>query len=263
MRIDGQRIWITGASSGIGEALAYVLAERGARLILSSRREAVLESLRDSLPRPAQHAVVPLDLEAGADLEELAGRVEREHGPVNVLINSGGISQRGYAVDTGMDVVRRIMETNFFGTVALTRGVLPGMLERQSGRIVVISSVVGKFGTPKRSSYAASKHALHGYFDALRLEVEDAGVGVTMVCPGYVRTAVSQNALGPDGTPHAQLDKGQETGTSAEAAALRIARAIEGDEREIYFGGREVFGVYAKRFIPSMFDRVLKRVNTT
>ncbi|MEO1173552.1 MAG: SDR family NAD(P)-dependent oxidoreductase, partial [Myxococcota bacterium] len=244
-------------------ALAYVLAERGARLVLSSRRAEVLESLRDSLPRPEHHSVVPLDLERGEELERLAQKVEQEHGPIEALINSGGVSQRGFAIETGMDVVRRIMETNFFGTVALTRGVLPGMLERRSGRIVVISSVVGKFGTPKRSSYAASKHALHGYFDALRLEVEDAGVGVTLVCPGYVRTQVSQNALGPDGSPHAQMDKGQQSGTSPEAAALRIARAMEKDEREIYFGGREVFGVYAKRFIPTMFDRVLKRVNVT
>ncbi|MEM6274598.1 MAG: SDR family oxidoreductase [Myxococcota bacterium] len=259
MKLRGKTVWVTGASSGIGEALAYVLAEHGARLILSARRELRLEELRRSLPRPEEHRVVPLDLTDGDRLEGLAQDV----GDVDILVNNGGISQRGFAIDTRLDVVRRIMETNFFGTVALTRGVLPGMLERGRGHLLVISSVAGKFGTPMRSSYAASKHALHGYFDALRLEVEDRGVAVTMVCPGYVRTAVSENALGPDGSPHMRLDPGQAGGISPEAAALRIKRAIERDEREIYFGGREVLGVYAKRLAPALFDRILRRVNVT
>ncbi|MEM6729984.1 MAG: SDR family oxidoreductase [Myxococcota bacterium] len=263
MDINRRTVWITGASSGIGEALAYVLAERGAKLILSARRGEVLESLRASLPRPDEHAVVPLDLTDGDELSRVAEEVETTHGPVDILVNNGGISQRSLAVDTGMPVVRRIMETNFFGAVALTHGVLPGMLERGRGKIVVVSSVVGKFSTPKRSSYAASKHALHGYFDALRLEIRERGVGVTMICPGYVRTQVSQNALTSDGSPHLQLDQGQAGGISAEAAALRVVRAIENDEREVYFGGREVLGVYAKRFLPILFDRVLTRVNST
>ncbi len=263
MNVNGRTVWVTGASSGIGEALAYVLAERGARLILSARRRPVLEELASSLPRPDEHVVVPLDLTSGDGLEQMALNVIREHGPLDILVNNGGVSQRGFAVETDMAVVRRIMETNFFGAVALTRGVLPSMLERGAGKLVIISSVVGKFGTPKRSSYAASKHALHGYFDALRLEVQSQGVGVTLVCPGYVRTAVSQNALGPDGSPHMQLDEGQAGGVSPEAAALRIVKAIRGDEKEIYFGGREVLGIYAKRFLPGLFDRVLERVNVT
>ncbi|MEL6545707.1 MAG: SDR family NAD(P)-dependent oxidoreductase, partial [Myxococcota bacterium] len=130
MDVNRRTVWITGASSGIGEALAYVLAERGAKLILSARRRQVLEELVRSLPRPEEHAVVPLDLTSGDGLEQLALDVEREHGPLDVLINNGGVSQRGLATDTEMAVVRRIMETNFFGAVALSRGVLPGMLER-------------------------------------------------------------------------------------------------------------------------------------
>lgn len=261
VRIEGKRIWITGASSGIGESLAYVLAERGANLVLSARRESVLEELRQSLSRPDDHHVVPLDLTVGDPLEALAQEVEKTLGPIQALINNGGVSQRGLAADTTMDVVRRIFETNFFGAVALTRGVLPGMLERRSGHIVVVSSVVGKFGTPMRSSYSASKHALHGYFDALRLEVEDHGIGVTLVCPGYVRTRVSQNALGADGMRNLHLDRGERVGTSPEATALRIVRSMEREEKEIYFGGREVLGVYLKRLAPGLLERITKNVN--
>jgi short-subunit dehydrogenase len=162
-----------------------------------------------------------------------------------------------------MDVVRRIMEVNFFGTVAVTQAVLPGMLTRGRGHIVVISSLVGKFGTPQRSVYAASKHALHGFFDSLRAEVHDRGLRVTIICPGFIRTDVSVNALTGDGSQHGTMDDVQAQGMTPAACASRIVRAVEQEKQEAYIGGREVLGVYAKRFVPRLFNRVIRRMKVT
>jgi short-subunit dehydrogenase len=128
---------------------------------------------------------------------------------------------------------------------------------------VVISSVVGKFGTPKRSAYAASKHALHGFFDSLRAEVHDAGVHVTIVCPGFVKTNVAHNALTDDGTPLSEKkDEVKEVGIPPRKCARQIARAIERDKHEVTVGGWETMGVYAKRFVPSLFNAAIRRMNT-
>jgi short-subunit dehydrogenase len=259
MEFADRLVWITGASSGIGEALAYTLSRRGARLVLSARREEVLHEVRGRCTRPEQHAVCPLDLADPDSLDAAAERVERELGGADVLVNNGGISQRGRAAETEMEVVRHIMEVNFFGAVHLTRAVLPGMLERGGGHVAAVSSLVGKFGTAKRSSYAASKHALHGWFDSLRAEVYDDGVGVTLVCPGFVKTSVVQNALRADGSPIGDTDK--EKGMPPEDCADAIARAIEQNKDEIYVGGWELLGVYAKRFVPSLFNAAIRRLD--
>ena len=252
-------VWITGASSGIGEALAYELARRGARLILSARREEKLRAVQAACAHPERHRIVPLDLAEPDSIGEAARRVLAEGVP-DVLVNNGGISQRSRVAETRLAVDRRIMEVNYFGTIALTKAVLPGMLARGSGHLVTISSLVGKFGTPKRSAYAASKHALHGFFDALRAETYDAGIRITMVCPGFVRTAVSENALTADGTPHGVMDPSQRDGLAPEACARRIARAVEKEKAEVYIGGRETVAVYLTRYVPALFRRVIRRV---
>lgn len=257
MNVRDRRIWITGASSGIGEALAYELSRRGARLVLSSRREDVLHRVRKQCDRSEDHVVQPLDLAEPASLTSAAETVQEEMGPIDVLVNNGGISQRGTAMETNMDVVRRILEINFFGAVQLTKAVLPSMIERQQGHVVVVSSLVGKFGTPLRSSYAASKHALHGWFDSLRAEVYDDNVGVTLACPGFVKTNVASNALYPDGTP---LGEGaNEKGIPPEDCASAIANAIERETPEFTVGGWETIGVYLKRFVPALFRRFIRK----
>jgi len=257
MDVRNRLVWITGASSGIGEALAYELSRRGANLVLSSRREDVLNRVRDGCDRPSDHTVETLDLAEPDSLTQAADRVEDRMGPVDVLVNNGGISQRGTAVDTEMDVVRRILEINFFGTVQLTKAVLPTMIERQQGHIVVVSSLVGKFGTPLRSSYAASKHALHGWFDSLRAEVHDDNVGVTLACPGFVKTNVASNALYPDGTPLGP--KAKEKGIPPKDCASALANAIEREKAEFTVGGWETIGVYLKRFVPALFRRFIRQ----
>jgi short-subunit dehydrogenase len=257
MTLTDRLVWITGASSGIGEALAYDLSHRGAHLVLSSRREEALEEVRQRCARPDDHVVQTLDLAAPSTLQTAAATVQDEVGPVDVLVNNGGISQRGTATDTEMDVVRRIMEINFFGAVQLTRAVLPSMIERQQGHIAVVSSLVGKFGTPLRSSYAASKHALHGWFDSLRAEVHDDGIGVTLACPGFVKTNVASNALYPDGTPLGE--EAEEKGIPPSDCAAAIGDAIEQNTAEFTIGGWETVGVYMKRFVPALFRRFIRQ----
>jgi dehydrogenase/reductase SDR family member 7B len=166
-------------------------------------------------------------------------------------------------VETPLKIDRRIMETNFFGTVALTKTVLPGMLARKSGHIVVVSSLVGKFGTPLRSSYSASKHALHGFFDSLRAEVWREGIAVTIVCPGFIRTSISINALTCTGMPQGTMDEAQACGMASHTCALRIMNAVKKKKPEVYIGGKELLGVYMKRFAPALFTRVIRRARVT
>ncbi len=260
MYFEEKIAWITGASSGIGEALAEALAERGARLVLSARREDRLRQVQAACAHPERHLVLPLDLADAGSLEAAARQALAHAGHLDVLINNGGVSQRGQAAETDLAVDRRIMEVNYFGTVALTKAVLPSMLARGGGHVVVVSSLVGLFGTPQRSAYAASKHALHGFFDALRAEVHDAGVRVTVVCPGFIRTDVSINALTADGTPHGRMDKNQQQGLAPEVCAEKILRAVERQKDEVYIAGKEKLAVYLKRFVPGLFNRFIRTI---
>lgn len=253
-------VWITGASSGIGEALARELAPAGARLILSSRRAEVLETLRASLPNAAGHHVLPLDIGNGATLVEVLSLNRELLEKVDVLFNNAGISQRALMWEASPDSERQIMETNFFGATAVAKAVINGMLQRNSGAITVISSATGKFGFPLRSSYAASKHALHGYFESLRAELKGKNIQVTMVCPGRIKTNISFSALEADGKRHGQLDPGQAGGIPAEICARIILRAVEQQKAEIYIG-KEQFLIYLNRFFPSLFRSMVRNIN--
>lgn len=264
MSFQDKVVWITGASSGIGEALTYALHQRGARLILSSRRNEELQRVRENCKGDtSQIHIITLDL---VQAEELGGKAREAlslYGHIDYLFNNGGISQRSNAVDTKPEVLRRVMEINFFGTVALTKAVLPSMIERNSGHIVVTSSVMGKFGTRLRSSYAASKHALHGYFDCLRQEVYDHNIKVSLVCPGYVKTDVTFNMLEADGKKHGKMGHGQEHGMEPGVFAEKLLPKIEKGKDEIYIGGTEVLGIYLKRFVPGLFQKILRRSEVT
>ena len=263
MPFKDQTVWITGASSGIGKALALAFASRGANLILSSRNHEKLEAVKAACPDDVQVWIELMDTSDYDSIPAIAERVLREVGPVDILVNNAGISQRGIVSETPIEIDRRIMDTNFFGSVALTKAVLPLMLKRGTGKIVVISSLTGKFGTPLRSAYAASKHALHGYFDSLRAEVHDAGLRVLLVCPGFIRTDVSMNALKSDGSPQNKLDDAQAGGMSPDVLAEKILRAIERDKLEVYFGGKEILGIYLKRFFPRFFANYIRKAKVT
>ncbi|MDX1617636.1 MAG: SDR family oxidoreductase [Balneolaceae bacterium] len=266
MSYQSKVVWITGASSGIGEALAKQLHGEGARIILSSRREEALENVRNELTNRdngPDARILPLDLSDPDTLTEKAERALSIYGQIDYLFNNGGISQRSLAVETDMEVIRKIMEINFFGTVALTKAVLPSMIERKSGHIVVTSSVMGKFGTRLRSSYAASKHALHGWFDCLRQELYEDNIKVTLVCPGYVKTRVTLNALEGDGSIHGQMGRGQEQGMVPKEFARKLLPKIEKGKEEIYLGGKEIMGVYLKRFVPGLLNKILRNAEVT
>lgn len=257
MRFTGQVVWITGASSGIGEAVAQAFARKGARLVLSARRTAELERVRRACAGADQHVVAPLDLACPAAFPGIVSDLLARVGRIDVLINNGGISQRALVSDASLESERTVMEVDYFGTVALTKAVLPAMRARRAGHIVVVSSVMGYLGVPGRSSYAAAKHALHGYFDSLRAEVWRLGIAVTLVCPGYVRTAISRNALGPDGQPHDRMDATTENGIAPERCAAAIVRAVARRREEVYVG-REAWTIYLKRFAPAIFSRLVR-----
>jgi len=249
MRFRDKIVWVTGASSGIGEAVAVAFSREGARLILSSRNAAELERVREACEGDG-HRVVPLDLTRPDSFPSV--------GEVDVLVHSGGVSQRSLVVDTDLATDRAIMDLNFFGTVALTKAVLPSMLARKSGHIVPISSVVGYVGTPLRSTYSASKHALHGFFDSLRAEVAKDGIAVTIVCPGYVRTNVSRNALTGNGTAFGKMDSTHEHAMRPEECARRIVDAVAKRKQEVVIGGKEKWAVPLKRFFPRIVSRMVR-----
>ncbi|MFN0033974.1 MAG: SDR family oxidoreductase [Saprospiraceae bacterium] len=256
-----KRVWVTGASSGIGEALAIAFAERGAQLILSARNEVEINRVGAACSKAGAASVVvqPLDLERHESIPAIVETVLRKVGKVDILVNNGGVSQRALAKDTSLEVDKKLMAVNYFGTITLTKALLPNMLMHQLGHIVTITSLTGKFGSPYRSSYAASKHALHGFFDSLRAELSDAHIKVTLICPGFVRTNVSKNALTGDGAKLGTMDEATDKGMEPERLARKILQAIESGKEEASFGGKEVLGVYLKRFFPLYFSKVLRK----
>lgn len=259
--LKGKVIWLTGASSGIGEALTYELARKGARLIISSRRKEELEKVKGNCDKFAQPniRILPLDLSASNTLQLSVQAAVQTFGHVDILINNGGISQRSFAKDTSLEVDRKIMEVNYFGTIALTKYLLPYFQQQKGGYFVVITSLTGKFGTPWRSGYAASKHALHGFYDSLRAELWKENITVTLIAPGFIQTPLSLSALTGDGTPLSKMDAAQYKGKSVKWCAKKIVRAIEKQKQEVYIGGREVLAVYIKRFFPKLFARIIKK----
>jgi short-subunit dehydrogenase len=253
-------VWITGASSGIGEALAKAFAEKGAKLVLSSRREDELQRVKTSLNLTSENTLIlPLDLANTSRIDLLTQQVISKFGTIDFLINNGGISQRALTKDTSIEIDRKIMEINFFGTVALTKSVLPVMLKQKSGHIIAMSSIAGKFGFYYRSAYSASKHALHGFFESLRMEIYKENVKVLIVCPGKIKTNISINAVTGNGGRHNKMDDSTDQGLSTEECAEQILKAIEHNEEEIFIGGKELRAVWVKRFFPKLFSKMIRR----
>ncbi len=263
MKLKDKVVWITGASSGIGEALARDLAGKGAYLVLSARREDELERVRAGLAQPGHHRVVPLDLARPETFPGLVDDVNSATGGVDMLINNGGVSQRSLVRDTDLSVDRRLMDINFLGPVALTKAVLPGMVQRGGGMIVVVSSLVGEVSTPLRSAYAASKHALHGWFDALRAEEHDQGIRVLIAMPGFIRTELPLQALTGNGASQGQMDAAQEAGMAPEVCARQMVRAVQNEREQVIIAGRERAGLYLHRWFPVLFRKLIRRVQVT
>lgn len=262
-QIDGGVVWITGASSGIGEALARAFAAAGAHVVLSARRQAELERVRATLPRADAHMVLPLDVTRPEEFPAAVRAVRERFGRLDILVNNSGISQRSAVFDTDIAVDRRVFEVNYFGAIGLTKQVLPWFREQGGGLFVVVSSLVGELSTPMRSAYAASKHALHGWFEALRAEEHEHGIRVLMVMPGFVHTQVSVNAVTADGTPHGRMDDHQVAGLSAEACAQAVLRAVRREREQVIIAGREKAGILLKRLAPSLYRKIIRRIKVT
>lgn len=259
MNVAGKTIWITGASSGIGEALAKQLAEQGAKLILSARREDVLQALKQSLPNADSHKVVALDLAESEGLFDIVDKTLAEVGQLDALINNGGVSSVATTNDTDFSVYRRLMNVNFFGTVAMTKAVLPHMIAKKQGMIVSIASIAAKVGTQQRGAYSASKHAVIGFMDSLRGEVHKQGVKVVVVCPGWVKTNVSLNSLDAHGNPENVMDKTIETGISADSCAAAVINAMRKEKAETVVGkGIIRLAPLGKRLVPGIMNIITR-----
>ncbi len=263
-QLQGKVVWVTGASSGIGEALVHACAEAGAKVVLSARRASELERVALDCGDAAETLVVPMDITDGAARADGYAKALERFGQVDVLINNAGVSQRGKALETNIDTLRRLMEIDFFAPAELTRLVVPEMVARKSGHIVCVTSMLGVFGTPWRSGYAAAKHALHGWCESLRAEVAADGVVITVACPGFVRTGISAHALTPDGSPLGASDRDPMKGLSPEACANGIVKAIRRNAVEVYVARpKEKLAGFVKRASPAAFARIIRRVRVT
>ena len=251
---DVKTIWITGASSGIGEALAYAYAKQGVKLILSARRSEELERVKQNCAGPAENIfVMPIDLEYHEHAERWYEEAKQAFGTPDVLVNNGGIGHLGSVLEMNDAVEQKVMDINFWGQVAITKAVLPDMIARGSGKIVAISSLLGHYGTANLAIYAASKHAVLGYFESLREEVKSAGVNVLLVSPGFVNTNVTLNSLTASGEKHNKNSVAQEQGMLPETMAKKLIAAIESNKKYFYPGGKEMLAIPLKRMAPNFF----------
>lgn len=258
--LQNKVIWITGASSGIGEALVQACAKQKAIIILSARRENELKRVAlEAGLNESNSMILPFDLADTSRAEDYVKHIIKTFGKIDILINNGGQSQRSESIDISNETERKLFEINYFSAAHLSKAVLPHMIKNKSGKIVVVSSIAGKFGFYLRSTYSAAKHALHGYFESVRLEVEKHGVSVLLVCPGKVKTNVSLNAQSGDAAAHNLMDPSHENAMSAEECARQIIQGILKNKEEIFIGGKELLAVKIKRFFPKLFGRIIRK----
>ena len=252
--INGKVVWITGASSGIGEALAYELARRYCKLILSARNIKALEDVKSKCST-AEVVILPFDL---SDFDNAKNQVDNAiaaFGKIDILVNNGGVSQRSLIAETDFEVDKKLIEVDYLGTVALTKALLPHFIKNKKGHFVTITSLMGKFGSPYRSGYCGAKHALHGFFDVLRMEHQKDNINVTLICPGFIQTNVAKNALTADGSKQNTDDEATLNGMPVVIFVKKLIKAVESNTFEAYIGGKEVLGVYLKRFFPKLLHR--------
>ena len=258
--LKGKVVWITGASSGIGKAIAQQCAALGAQVVLTARRHEELEKVRQLLNNPEQHISITADITDESQVRHAYDQVLQQKGRIDWLINNAGLSQRALIQDTTMQTERAIMEVDYFSQVFLTKMVLPTFLAQKSGRIVFISSVAGLLGTQYRASYSAAKAAIHMWANSLRAEVADQGVQVSVIFPGFVQTNVSFNALNGEGKPQAKQDEAIENGLSAEDFARQTVQALQCGEEYIVIGGKkEKLGVLVSRISPKVLYKIIRK----
>ncbi|MDZ7877111.1 MAG: SDR family NAD(P)-dependent oxidoreductase [Saprospiraceae bacterium] len=254
MDFNNKTVWITGASSGIGEGLAKAFNAKGAKVILSARNVDELKRVQASFTNPSTPSVIlPLDLQKYREIGDVTAQAIAAFGKVDILVNNAGISQRSLAVETDFKDDLRILEIDLIGTIALTKSILPHLIEQKDAQIVVISSVMGKINTKYRTSYAAAKHGIVGYFDCLRLEL-DGLVNICNIMPGFINTNIVKNAVSLTFNSNNQ----NAAGMSPEVFAEKALKAIAQRKKNVFIGGiKEQFGMVMKRISPYLFDKMI------
>ncbi len=254
-------IWITGASSGIGSALVTELYQAGAKLILSSRQKDVLEQIASHLdPLKTNISVLPLDLILLETLESKTHEAWQLFGKIDVFIGCAGISQRAFIEDMDLCVYEHLLKVNFLSNVVITKALIPKMKAAGAGQLVYISSILGEVGIRTRAAYAASKYALNGYVEVLRSEVWEHNIKVSLVSPGFIKTATAQNSLDAHGIPFGQNDQDTQKGLEASVVAKKIHSVIVQQKEKAYCAKFvPMLLVYLKRFCPIYIRYALKR----
>lgn len=254
--MKNKNIWITGASSGIGKQLALDLAQNN-RVLISSRKVEILNQVKQS--NPNQIDVLPFDLADYHQAELWVENAIKQFNDIDILVLNGGVSQRSLIIDTKIEVDERLIQIDYLANVALAKAILPYFIKKGGGHIVVVTSLLGKFGTPFRSGYAGAKHALHGFFDVLRQEHQKDGIEVTIICPGFVKTQVAFNALNENGEAQKAQDEATANGMDVDMFSKKMIKAISQKKKEVYIGKKEVLAVYVKRFFPNILDFIILR----
>jgi len=255
-------IWITGASSGIGEALAKILSGTGARVIISSHEPEELKRVKEEIGKSKYDPfILPFDLSDPSAVEKAADTVLNKFERVDIFFTNGGVSTRTSAMETPVELDRKVMEINYFSGLILSKKLLPSMLASGFGHIIATSSISGKFGFPLRSAYAASKHALHGFYESVWTELKDKGIRTTLICPGRVKTKISLHALDKDGKEYGKMSKGQAEGIDPFDCAYQIARAASKNKREALIGGKELIMPRLKQYFPGIFYKLVTRID--
>lgn len=262
MDIENKVIWVTGASSGIGEALVYELAKRNCKLILSARREEELQRVKKNTNLPDEQVLVlPIDLEHFKDAQTWVNKAIEKFTTIDILINNGGISQKSLAMETTEAVEQKFWNINYFGNVALTKVVLPLMQQKQHGKVVVITSILGKFGLPQLSTYAATKHALYGFYESLRLELVKDNVSVLLAAPGFINTQVAVNAIDGKGNITNENSDAQLNGMKPDVFAKNLVNAILKDKQHVYIGKKELLTIPFKSLFPKLFYKIMLKLS--
>jgi short-subunit dehydrogenase len=261
MHFAGKTFWITGAASGMGRSLALELAPLKIHLIISDRDKSGLEqTAAEIIAKGSTARIEPLDMLNTDSIFETAKRIITDGEKIAGLYQFAGISQRSLVTETPLENDRKIMEVNFFGVVALTKAVLPHMIENGGGQLAATSSLVGKFGFPYRSAYSASKHAIHGFFESLLSENSKNNIKVSILIPGRVQTNISRFAIDKEGKEHGKLDDGQANGITAEKAAKLILSGLKREKKEIWVGGSEMMMLHIRRFVPRLYYYMATRI---
>ncbi len=250
-------VWITGASSGIGASLAVQFNTLGAMVIASARRTEKLIELKNNCPNPEQLMTVPLDITNPTSIKKAMETV-KQLDRLDLVIHNAGIAQKGLVIENDLEVDRKIMETNYFGTVAFTKAIMPMYMKQGHGWFAIVSSFAGVMGIPGRSAYAASKHALHGFFESLKAENISCKLNVSFILPGFINTEITAKGLCGDGRPYGKVETSHRLGMTSEECANGIIKGLAKSKNRIVVGKIEVFLLTIKRISPKLSNYIIK-----